>query len=181
MPGGGKGKKGGGGSISVDVTDTANASVALDIVGLDDINLSTELKVPDPIQTRSELVLPQPLKTEMRNELAITEPIVTQMTTAATVDVKPIDVCLTFGISKLPNAFIGRCSEQRFGISLFGQELVGFNWSSRSEWLIDDATPRPHLELGGRESVQHHERPAPRPPTVVGRPGREALRIRVGT
>lgn len=178
--GGGKGK-GGGGSISVDVTDTANASVALDIVGLDDINLSTELKVPDPIQTRSELVLPQPLKTEMRNELAITEPIVTEMTTSSTVDVKPIDICLTFGISKLPRAFIGRCSDQRFGISLFGQEVLGFNWSVRSEWLIDDATPRPHLELGGRESVQKHEPPPPRSPTVVGRPGREALRIRLGT
>jgi hypothetical protein len=177
--GGGKGK--GGGSISVDVTDTANASVALDIVGLDDINLSTELKVPDPIQTRSELVLPQPLKTEMRNELAITEPIVTEMTTSSTVDVKPIDICLTFGISKLPRAFIGRCSDQRFGISLFGQEVLGLNWSVRSEWLIDDATPRPHLELGGRESVHKHEPPPPRSPTVVGRSGREALRIRLGT
>lgn len=178
MPGGGKGK--GGGSISVDVTDTANASVALDIVGLDDINLSTELKVPDPIQTRSELVLPQPLRTEMRNELAITEPIVTEMNATATVDVKPIDVCLTVGISKLPRAFIGHCSDQRFGISLFGQEVLGFSWSSRGEWLIDDAAPRPHHELGGQASVQHRERPAPRPPTIVGRPGKEGLRIRVG-
>jgi hypothetical protein len=77
MPGGGKGK--GGISGTLNVNDTANANVTLDIVGLDDIGVSAELAVPKPIEMKNTVVA----DAKMRNELAVTQPIVTDVNASA--------------------------------------------------------------------------------------------------
>jgi hypothetical protein len=168
--------------------DGSNINVALDLIGLEDINLSTELKVPEPIHTKAELILPQPLKTESRAELAVTEPIVTQMSMDMAVDVKPVvlDLCLNVGLNKLPRTCIRRPYDRHFGFTLFGLEVVGFNMSGESQIVIDDLPPRSHVEVGGHPGggSQHdhghkHDHPAHGSPPAVGRAGDDGLRIRL--
>jgi hypothetical protein len=175
MPGGGKGGKGGI-KTSLDVDADVDANATLDLVGLDDIGVSAELSIPKPVQTKSDLVA----QANTRSEVAITQPIVADVTAAASIDVKPVDICLTFGIGRLPRARICRPVERHFGMTLFGLELFGFNWSGYSELVFADLAPRPHLELGGQASVQPHAAARRRRPTVVGRPSRSGLRIRLG-
>jgi len=167
MPGGGKGK--GGISGTLNVNDTANANVTMDIVGLDDIGVSAELAVPKPIE----------LDTKMRNELAVTQPIVTDVNASASIDVKPLDVCLTLGIGKLPRGRICRPVERHLGMTLFGIEIFGLNWSGYSELIFAGLEPRPHLELGGPRSVQRHSAAPRRRPTILGGSHRSGLRLRL--
>ncbi len=71
------------------------------------------ISVPDTIRTDQS----------QRSELAITEPIVTQMSTDLDVDVKPlvIDLCLTLGIKDPPRFRVSRPYDKHIGMSLFGQ------------------------------------------------------------
>jgi hypothetical protein len=175
MPGGGKGGKGGI-STALEVDADIDANATLDLVGLDDIGVSAELSVPKPLQTKSDVVA----QATTRSEVAVTQPIVTDVTAAASLDVKPVDLCLTFGIGRLPRARICRPVERHLGLTLFGIEVFGLNWSGYSELVFADLAPRPHLELGGQASVQRQP-PAPRRrATVVSRPSRSGLRIRLG-
>ena len=135
MGGKGGGKKGGGssGSVDVDVDSDSASSTVLDIVGLDDIQVTTNatssstnrLELPDPIDTRMTISVPDTIRTDQsqRSELAITEPIVTQMSTDLDVDVKPlvIDLCLTLGIKDPPRFRVSRPYDKHIGMSLFGQ------------------------------------------------------------
>lgn len=173
MPGGGKGKSGISGTLNVN--DTANANVTLDLVGLDDIGVSAEVAVPKPIEMKNNVVA----DARMRNELAVTQPIVTEVNASASIDVKPVDVCLTLGIGKLPRGRICRPVERHFGMTLFGIEVFGFNWSGYSELIFAGLEPRPHLELGGPASVHRHEAAPRRRPTILGGTGRSGLRLRL--
>jgi hypothetical protein len=173
MPGGGKGK--GGISGTLNVNDTANANVTLDIVGLDDIGVSAELAVPKPIEMKNTVVA----DAKMRNELAVTQPIVTDVNASASIDLKPVDVCLTLGIGKLPRGRICRPVERHFGMTLFGIEVFGFNWSGYSELIFAGLEPRPHVELGGHAHVQRHKAASRRRPTILGGTHRSGLRLRL--
>jgi hypothetical protein len=175
MPGGGKGGKGGI-STELDVDADIDANATLDLVGLDDIGVSAELSVPKPLQTKSDLVA----QATTRSEVAVTQPIVTDMRAAASIDVKPVDLCLTFGIGRLPRARICRPVERHLGLTLFGIELFGLSWSGYSELVFADLAPRPHLELGGQGSMQRHAKEPRRRPSAVSRPSRSGLRIRLG-
>jgi hypothetical protein len=175
MPGGGKG---GGKGLSTTVNVDSDADVTLDIVGLDDIDvdLSASLAVPQPIQTKSDLAA------TTRSELAVTQPIVTDLNlnASATVDVKPVDLCLTFGIGRLPRARICRPVERHLGMTLFGIEIFGLNWSGYSELVFSDLDPRPHVELGGPAGVQARPGARRKRPRIVGQPGGSGLRLRLG-
>jgi hypothetical protein len=172
MPGGG-GKGKGGISSTVNINDTAN--VTLDLVGLDDIGVSAEVSVPKPIEMKNNVVA----EASTRSEVAITQPIVTDVTAAASIDVKPVDVCLTFGIGRLPKARICRPVERHLGLTLFGLEIFGLNWSGYSELIFAGLEPRPHVELGGESSVARHKAGPRRRPTILGGTRRSGLRLRL--
>lgn len=174
MPGGG-GKGKGGISGTLNLNDTANANVTLDLVGLDDIGVSAELAVPKPIEMKNNVVA----DARMRSELAVTQPIVTDLNAAASIDLKPVDVCLTIGIGKLPRGRICRPVERHFGMTLFGVEVFGFNWSGYSELIFAGLEARPHLELGGDSSVRSQEAAPRRRPTVLGGTHHSGLRLRL--
>ncbi len=143
---------------SVDI-DTSDINIALTLGGLQDINIGTELKVPEPIHTKMELLLPQPLETKSRNELAITEPIVTEVNADLTMDVKPVvvDLCLTLSVGKLPRTCVRRQYDRHMGLTFFGVEVVGFNRSGESQFTLDELLPRSHFELGGQSGSGHHD------------------------
>ena len=174
MPGGGKGGKG---AISgtLNINDAANANVSLDLIGLDDIGLAAELSVPKPIEMKNNVVA----QASTRSEIAVTQPIVTDVTAAASVDVKPVDICLTFGIGQLPRARICRPVERHLGMTLFGIEIFGLNWSGYSELVFAGLERRPHVELGGEEAGGRHSASSRRRPTILGGPHRSGLRLRV--
>ncbi|PXW28356.1 hypothetical protein [Paraburkholderia caballeronis] len=148
MGGGGKGGKGGGGSGSIDVTSTSNsivdantnatinstsdnditsnstntidskATAQLQVLGLDDIKLKTD--------TRSDA----------RTQLEM--------------DLKPlqVDLCLKLGLERFPSTKICKPQQQHFALTLFGVEVVGFNYSSEQKTLIEDMGRRPFV-VGG--------------------------------
>jgi hypothetical protein len=174
MPGGAKGGKGGI-SGTLNINDTANANVTLDLLGLDDIGVAAELSVPKPIEMNNKMVA----EASTRSEIAVTQPIVTDVTAAASIDVKPVDICLTFGIGQLPRARICRPVERHLGMTLFGVEVFGLNWSGYSELVFAGLEPRPHVELGGESGGGRHKAAPRRRPTILGGTRRSGLRLRL--
>jgi hypothetical protein len=171
--GGGGKKGGGGGSVDVDVDSDSASSTVLDIVGLDDIQVTTNatssstnrLELPDPIDTRMTISVPDTIRTDQkqRSELAITEPIVTHMSTDLDVDMKPVvvDLCLTLGIKDPPRFRVSRPYDKHVGMSLFGREIVGFDWCGTSDFIVDDVRPggfTAGVTDGSVHRSRHHER-----------------------
>ncbi|MCZ7545130.1 MAG: hypothetical protein M5R40_17110 [Anaerolineae bacterium] len=172
-----------GSSADVDVTinpstTTVNSENTIDIVGLDDINLTSNSTLTtnatvdmglDDINLRTELVLPQPLKTQSE--------IDTDLTSNMTLDIKPmvLDLCLKLDFD-LPEKCVRQPYNHHFGITLFGVELLGFNFVGESRIILEDLPKRPQVAVGGEHVVAHQpgqrERSAPRPS--------EGLRIRLG-
>jgi hypothetical protein len=146
------------GDIDVKI-DAADINVDLNLGGQQDINMTTELKVPDPIHTKMELLLPQPLETKSSSELAITQPIVTEVSADLTMDVKPVvvDLCLTLSVGKLPRTCVRRQYDRHMGLTFFGVEVVGFNRSGESQFTLDELLPRSHVEPGGQSGSGHHD------------------------
>lgn len=106
-------------------------------VGLDDVNVDIG-GTATPLHSILDLRLPQPLRTE------------TDLDVDTHVDVEPVqvDLCLDVGFSRLPRARIDQPWTGRFGVSVLGLELVGYEWSGRAGTVIDDLETRPHFELG---------------------------------
>jgi hypothetical protein len=174
MGGKGGGKKGGGGSgeIDVDVDSDSTSNTVLDIVGLDDIQITTsttsnstnrtELALTEPIDTRLTLSVPDTIRTDQRqrNELAITEPIITQMSTDLDVDVKPVvvDLCLTLGIKDPPRFCVSRPNHRYLGLTVFGREVFDLRWGGTSNFVIDDVRHNAFVAgVSDREHGHHHE------------------------
>lgn len=168
----------------VEIDAETSSDMTIDVVGLDDINIELG-GTGTPLHTKSEIVLPQPLRAEGRTEIAVTEPIVTQMTTDAKLDVEPVvvDLCLTLGIQRLPRQCIKHPYRRHLGLSVFGVEVMGLDWSGESSVVIDDLPSRPHVEAGG----EHAPRPGSgrreqRATTMLSKPERRegGLHIRLG-
>lgn len=169
--GGGKKGGGGGGSVDVDVDSDSASSMVLDIVGLDDIDIDTttnstsvstnRLEVPDPIQTRMEMALTEPIDTRLtvsvpdtirtdqqqRNEVAITEPVVAEVSADVDLDLKPVvvDLCLTLGVKDPPRFCLSRPYDRHFGFRLFGQEVIGVDWCGQTQFIVDDIRRNAHI------------------------------------
>ena len=126
---------GGGGSTSSTSTSTVNVTnsgtTTVDVLGLDNIDVRTELVLPQPFMAEQvlDLRLPQPLRTENRSEIAVTEPVVTDNRSRMELDVKPlvVDLCLNLNIGKPPEMCIRQPHNVHFGFTLFGMEIFGFN------------------------------------------------------
>jgi hypothetical protein len=195
MPGGGGGKggKGGGATSRVEVinsgTTNVDADSTIEIQGLDNINQTLTLALPQPFETnaRNELVLPQPFRTESRQELAVTEPVVTDNRNEMSLDIRPVavDLCLNVKMGPPAPTCIRQPYQHHFGFTLFGVEMMGFNFSGESQTIVQDAPKQPQVAWGSPEPAHRH-RP---PPSTRERPEaagsgvsepRAGLRIRLG-
>lgn len=179
MPGGGGGKggKGGGGASTVNVINSGTTT--LDIVGLDDINTTTEIILPQPFKTesdsRNELAVTEPIVTQntsnSRMELAVPEPIVTESknTNHMSLDVRPlvIDACTKIEFGRLPSTRIRQPYQKHFGITFFGIEVMGFTMSGEEQIIIQDLPEKPKVVWGGEQvapepsgkrSGRHHQK-----------------------
>jgi hypothetical protein len=195
--GGGKGGGGGGGASStIEVTNSGTTNVDVDstveIQGLDNMKQTLTLDLPQPFATtsRQELVLPQPLRTESRQELAVTEPIVTDSRSAMSLDIRPmtVDLCLNVNMGPPAPTCIRQPYHHHFGLTLFGMELLGFNFSGESQTIIQDVPKPPQVAWGSPEAghaPSGHKsavrRSTPGVATASPAEPRAGLRIRLGS
>ena len=150
----------GGGDVEVTIkpsTTTVTSENTVDILGLDNISLNADLKSDsaidmglDDINLKTELVLPQPFKTEsdIRTEL--------DHTSNVGLDIKPmtVDLCLKLDFD-LPEKCIRQPYNHHFGITLFGVEVLGFNFAGESRIILEDLPNRPQVAWGGEQAVTH--------------------------
>lgn len=132
------------------------------INGLEDINVDFELSVPDPIVTQSTananittnngltLSVPEPIRLETDASL--------DSTSGINLDIQPLtlDVCMKMEFGKLPPTCIRQPYKHHFGITLFGVEMIGFNFVGESRTVIEDVQAAPHVVWGGEQAVHHH-------------------------
>lgn len=167
-----------------EITVNNQGTTVMRIEGLDDIDVT--MRTPDTMKTDmksdSKMALtvnPLSVTTNGRTELAITEPIVTNMTNDMRIDVKPmvVDACITLKIADLPRQRIRRPYDRRIKLSLFGTELVELRMCGESETLIEDLPVKPMLSWGSQSSARH--RPVVEP-VVVADTSSSGLRIDIG-
>jgi hypothetical protein len=189
---GGGGKSGGGGTgIDAEITSTST----VDILGLDDVQLTLNvpkeiatkstnvISVPEEIATKSTNVIsvPDTIKTQStnRNEIAVTEPIRTQADSTIGLDVRPLvmDLCFKVEFGRPPPTCIRKPYHHHFGITLFGMEVLGFNFSGESRTIIGELPHTPQVVWGGEQPVSPPGGKRPKPHTEPG----GDVRIRVGT
>ena len=166
------------------------------INGLDDINVDFELSVPDPIVTQATaninsnngltLTIPEPIRLTTDSNLMSNSNITSDSQIRANtqsgiaLDVRPLtlDVCMKMEFGKLPPTCIRQPYQHHFGITLFGVEMIGFNFVGESRTVIEDVHPAPHVAWGGEQAVhhshEHHKRGNPH-----AEPEGSGLRIRL--
>jgi hypothetical protein len=193
MGGGGKGGGGGGTTSTINLGGTTNvdSDSTVTIEGLDNIKAALTLGTAQPFRTESkqELAFPQPLRTESKQELVLPQPLRTDSNlktdsnlntnSGITVDVKPlvVDLCLNLSQGPVQPTCIRQPYQHHFGVTLFGIELWGFNFSGESQTIIQGLTTKPQVAWGGEES-RDQPGASTRPPPQVSRPA-SGLRIRL--
>ncbi len=167
MAGGGKGG-GGGGSVDVDVT--SNSSSVMDT----DANITStsrnELASTSTNQIDSKATAQ--LQVVGLDNVRLKADTTADNRTQLEMDLKPlqVDLCLKVGLERFPSTFVCRPSTRHFGVTLFGVEVMGFNYSSEQKTIIEDMRNRPFVVAGLPSGV------APE----GGEHGHHGVRIRVG-
>jgi hypothetical protein len=149
----------------------------LTINGLDDINV--ELTIPDPIVTQSTatanittnngltLHVPEPVNLITNSTLTSNSTINSdsriraQTESGIVLDVRPmvVDLCMKIEFGRLPPTCIRQPYQHHFGITLFGMEVLGFNFVGESRTIIEDVQSPPHVAWGGEKAVSHPHGP----------------------
>lgn len=132
-----------GGSTPIVLTSTIQGGskpVGVDF-GLDDVNIDVG-GTATPLRTITDVNVPLPITTDsnIRSKLDI-EPV-------------QVDLCIDVGLTKLPKACISQPYDSHFGVTVWGTEIVGFNWTGESNLIIDELAKRPHVEVFGKPSQQ---------------------------
>jgi hypothetical protein len=158
-------------NIAIDIASDTDIDASIDANIQTNMNANidsdSDIKI-DTSNIRTELVLPQPFRTE--SKFAITEPIVSQNDIG--LDIRPVvmDFCFKFEIGKLPPTCIRRPYQHHFGITLFGVEVLGFNFAGQSDIIIDEVQRKPHVAWGdearGPARQGHAHEPHVEPGTV---------------
>lgn len=142
MSGGGKGGKGGGGgAMSMDVHSTSTSVIDSDsnITSNSTSNLTSNSN--NQIDSKATAQLQVVGLDNVRLKADTTADNRTQLE----MDLKPlqVDLCLKVGLERLPSTRICRPSHRHFGLTLFGVEVVGFNYSSEQRTIIEDMRGHP--------------------------------------
>ena len=138
-----------GGDVDMDVDANIDSSNSMEIIGLDDINMKMELVLPDPIRMETDLDTTMEIK-----------PITLKNTSdiGLDMDIKPVqlDFCLKLDFGGPPPMCVRNPYSHHFGITLFGVELLGFNFSGESRTIIDELPKKPQVAWGGEHAVRRH-------------------------
>jgi hypothetical protein len=188
MPGGGGGKggggKGGGSTTSrVEVINSGTTNV--------DVDSTVEIQGLDDMRQTVTLNLPQPFRTESRQEVAVTQPVVTEGSNEISLDIRPLtlDLCLNVNMGPPAPACIRQPYTHHFGLTLFGIELMGLNFSGESQTIVQEMPKQPQVAWGkpgpGKRPPGKSAPPtrSPAPPAAAGGQAgeepRSGLRIRL--
>ena len=149
-----------GGDISVDMEADVTSTNTMEIVGLDDINMRMEVAVPDPIRNEFAITQPIDMNTDLDldlNTVMEIKPIVMTNNSNVGLDVKPLtlDFCLKLDFGAPPPMCIRQPYSHHFGITLFGTEVLGFNFSGESQTILDELPKRPAVAWGSERAVKH--------------------------
>ena len=151
---------------------------SVEIKGLDNTKSTIRLETPQPVkgESKAELVISQPIKLESKGELVIPQPI--RLEGSAEVDIKPLvlDQCLNIRLGPLPPTCIRLPYQQHVGLTVFGVEIIGFNFAGESQVLVGDPPSKPHIAWGGEQALS----PAPTAPISTPAESVGGLRIRLG-
>jgi hypothetical protein len=176
----------GGSSSSETVTVTSTDTGTIDIVGLDDVDVT--LNVPDPITTNatSTLLVPDPITTNATvtttSTLLVPDPI--QNDVGLTLDVKPLettidvkplvlDLCTTVNIGRIPETRVRNPYRHHIGLTVFGTEVFGMTFEGEQDIVVEDLHRQP-VVVESAEYLEHEHRGERR------RHGGDGLQIRVG-
>ena len=160
-------KGGGGSSGSETVTVTSTDTGTIDIIGLDDVQVT--LNVPDPITTNtsltttSTLAVPDPIKNDITSDITTKSDIGMKSDLTldikpldATLDVKPVvlDLCYTVNVGRIPETRIRNPYRHHIGLTLFGTEVLGMTFVGEQDTVIEDLHRQP-MVVEGREYLEH--------------------------
>jgi hypothetical protein len=174
--------KGGGSSSSETVTVTSTDTGTVDIIGLDDVQVT--LNVPDPITTNSTLtttstlLVPDPIKNDIttKSDIGMKSDLTLDIKPLdMTLDVKPVvlDLCYTVNVGRIPETRIRNPYRHHIGLTLFGAEVLGMTFEGEQDTVIEDLHRQP-MVVEGHESLEHEHRGGWR------RDEADGLHIRVG-
>jgi hypothetical protein len=169
--------------VHYDPITVNTGTTSVEVKGLNDVKAALTLATPQPLKTDSSVKLDQALKSESKLdtaskvELAITQPIKTESTAA--LDIKPLalDQCLRISFGPLPPTCVRQPYQQRFGFTLFGVEIFGFNLAGESQVMVTDIPTKPHVALGGEQALSHQPAAPHKPET--GHAQGSGLKIRL--
>jgi hypothetical protein len=170
------------------ITVENKGTTTVRVEGLDDVDVDVTLHTPDALRSDSKIdstmalavTEPVTLNTNLKAELAISEPIVTKASTDVSLDVKPLvmDVCLTMKVADLPTQQVRRPYDHRFSVSVLGTELLAFRMCGESQVIIEDLPIRPVVAWGAEAIRAHRPHVAPVPSSEPG--GSSGLRVTLG-
>jgi hypothetical protein len=63
-------------------------------------------------------------------------------------------LCLKLGLDRLPSTSVCRDGGRRFGVSLFGVEIIAFNYDADSKTVVQDLSQSPFVV--GKRTDHHH-------------------------
>jgi hypothetical protein len=159
MSGGGKGGKGSSGSATIDVTSTSNSVID----STSDITSTSTNEVTSTSTNNVDSTATANLQVLGLDNIRLKADTSADNRTQLEMDLKPlqVDLCLKVGLDRFPSTFVCRPSMRHFGLTLFGMEVVGFNYSSEHKTIIEDMRGRAFVagEVAGavdRADQPHH-------------------------
>lgn len=163
--GGGKGGKGGGGSGSIDVTSNSNSVIDSESTITSNSNSQLDANTTAQLQIAGLDNIRVNSNTDSKNDirLAITDPIRTDSNNRMELDIKPLqtELCLKLGLDRFPSTKICKPLQRHFGITMMGQEVIGFNYSEEKRTVIEDLGHRSFV-VGGPEPCHGKDKPKDR-------------------
>jgi hypothetical protein len=161
-------KGGGSSSGSETVTVTSTDTGTIDVIGLDDVQVT--LNVPDPITTNSTLttttsstlLVPDPIKNDVttKSDIGMKSDLTLDIKPLdVTVDVKPVvlDLCYTVNVGRIPETRVRNPYRHHIGLTLFGSEVLGMTFEGEQDTVIEDLHRQP-MVVEGHEYFEHEHR-----------------------
>jgi hypothetical protein len=175
VPGGGGkgGSGGGGGSGSVDITSTSSS--VIDSTSTSNLNSTSESNLVSTSTSNNQLdsTSNAALQIVGLDNIRLKADTTADNKTQLEMDLKPLqlDFCLKLGLERFPSTRICKPTSKHFGLTLFGVEVLGFNYQADDQTIIEDLSRHPFVVADGIEIPEHHHR---EPKTGDG------VRIRLG-
>jgi hypothetical protein len=149
-----------GGDIGGGMPDfNVDIKVPLDVDLEAKINAITDSTVKATTDSTVKAVTESVVKADTTSKLDLNTNNVLDTNSALKVDLQPFqgDLCLKLklGLDHLPSTSICRDGNRHFGITLFGIKVIGFDYLSSSNTLVEDLGQRPFV-VGQRPDHHHH-------------------------